>query len=241
MGTIVERPRKDGSSAFLAQISIMRDGKIIFRQSKSFDRRPAATAWIKKREADLAKPGGLTQARTGKTSATLADAIDRYTSESSPPNWQNQESGPPKDQGIRHRVAAMRPDHKPRYCRLCQGDRREHYAQTVGNYMAHLGAVFAIARPAWGYPLDQQAMADAVKVAKSQGLTSKSRERSRRPTLAELDALMTHFTESIDNTNRCRCRRSSPSRFSQRDGRRKLPASSGVTWTRRRAEVGSVI
>ena len=82
MGTIVERPRKDGSSAFLAQISIMRDGKNVFRQSKTFDRRPAATAWIKKRETDLAKPGRLTRARTGKASATLADAIDRYIGES---------------------------------------------------------------------------------------------------------------------------------------------------------------
>ncbi|WAJ30592.1 hypothetical protein [Antarcticirhabdus aurantiaca] len=27
--------------------------------------------------------------------------------------------------------------------------------QTVANYLAHLGAVFAIARPAWGYPLDE--------------------------------------------------------------------------------------
>lgn len=193
MGTIVERPRKDGSSAFLAQISIMRDGKIIFRQSKSFDRRPAATAWIKKREADLAKPGGLTHARTGKTSATLADAIDRYTSES------RRQIGKTKSQVLRKikefDIASLR-------CDLITSQDIVAFAkaigenitpQTVGNYMAHLGAVFAIARPAWGYPLDQQAMADALKVAKSQGLTSKSRERSRRPTLAELDALMTHF------------------------------------------------
>jgi hypothetical protein len=26
--------------------------------------------------------------------------------------------------------------------------------QTVGNYVSHLGLVFAIARPAWGYQLD---------------------------------------------------------------------------------------
>jgi integrase len=194
MGTIVERPRKDGSSAFLAQISIMRDGKNVFRQSKTFDRRPAATAWIKKRETDLAKPGGLTQARTGKASATLADAIDRYIGES------RRQIGKTKAQVLRKikefDIASMRCDQigSQDIVTFAKAIGETVMPQTVGNYMAHLGAVFATARPAWGYPLDQQAMADAVKVAKSLGLTSKSRERNRRPTLAELDALMRHFT-----------------------------------------------
>ena len=56
MGTIVPRPRKDGSTAYLAQIVVTRDGAIAFRQSKTFDRQPAAAAWIEKREAELAKP-----------------------------------------------------------------------------------------------------------------------------------------------------------------------------------------
>ena len=194
MGTIVERPRKDGSSAFLAQISIMRDGKIVFRQSKSFDRRPAAAAWIKKREVDLAKPGGLTQARTGKASATLADAIDKYISES------RRQIGKTKAQVLRKikefDIASLRCDQitSQDIVAFAKAIGEKVTPQTVGNYMAHLGAVFAIARPAWGYPLDQQAMADANKVAKLQGRTSKSKERSRRPTLAELDALMKHFT-----------------------------------------------
>jgi hypothetical protein len=28
--------------------------------------------------------------------------------------------------------------------------------QTVGNYISHLGAVFAVAKPLWKYPLDRQ-------------------------------------------------------------------------------------
>jgi integrase len=65
--------------------------------------------------------------------------------------------------------------------------------QTVANYLSHLGAVFAIARPAWGYPLDQSAMKDAFVVTNRLGVSSKSRERDRRPTLDELDKLMEHF------------------------------------------------
>ena len=67
--------------------------------------------------------------------------------------------------------------------------------QTVQNYLSHLAAVFAIARPAWGYPLDQQAIKDAFAVAKRLGVTAKGRSRDRRPTLGELDQLMEHFGE----------------------------------------------
>src|SRR5207237_10033818 len=69
--------------------------------------------------------------------------------------------------------------------------------QTVGNYLSHLAAVFAIARPAWGYQLDQNAMKDAFVVAKRLGITTKSRARDRRPTMDELDSLMLHFGERL--------------------------------------------
>jgi hypothetical protein len=76
---------------------------------------------------------------------------------------------------------------------FAQALREKVQPQTVGNYLSHLASVFAIARLAWGYDLDQQAMADAIKVPKRLGSTSKSRERSRRPTIDELDLLMGHF------------------------------------------------
>ena len=79
MGTIVKRPRKGGGVAYLAQISIMRKGKVAFRQSQTFDREKLAAAWITKREAELSKPGALLQPAGAEGSATLADAIDRYS------------------------------------------------------------------------------------------------------------------------------------------------------------------
>ncbi|TIN81733.1 MAG: site-specific integrase, partial [Mesorhizobium sp.] len=59
MGTIVERPRGDGTTAFMAKIILKRNGKIAHRESKTFDRRPAASAWIERREKELSKPGAL--------------------------------------------------------------------------------------------------------------------------------------------------------------------------------------
>jgi hypothetical protein len=63
---------------------------------------------------------------------------------------------------------------------LCRNKGNEQYRlaggvtpSTVGNYPSHLGAVFAVAGPAWAYPLDRTAMKDAFAVAKRLGIASK--------------------------------------------------------------------
>jgi integrase len=196
MGTIVERPRRDGSVAYMAQIMIMRDRKIVHRESKTFDRRPAASAWISKREAELAKPDAVLGTRPGGRNPTLAMAIDRYIAES------RRQIGRTKTQVL----AAIRShDIAEKACADITSQDLVAFASTlarsvqpstVGNYMSHLGAIFAIARPAWGYPLDERAMADAFKVTRRLGVTGKSRSRERRPTISEIDRIMAHFSTS---------------------------------------------
>jgi integrase len=195
MGTIIERARKDGSTAYMAQIMIMRDRKVVHRESKTFDRRPAATAWIRKREAELAKPDAALGVKQGGRNPTLAQAIDRYITES------RRALGRTKAQVLAaiksHDIAGM----------ACADIRSDHIVEfanalaarvqpsTVANYMSHLGAVFAIARPAWGYPLEERAMSDAFRVTRRLGVTGKPMSRERRPTLDELDRLLAHFAE----------------------------------------------
>lgn len=192
MGTIIPRRRKDGTTAYVAQIFVMRDGNKL-REARTFDREKAARAWIAKREAELSKPGALSQASAAKAGKTLADAIDRYTLESRRP------LGKTKTQVFRtiktHDIAARRCGSitSQDIVELAQTLREKAQPQTVANYLSSLASVFSIARPAWGLDLDPQAMADALKVAKQLGLTSKSRHRDRRPTLSELDRLMAHF------------------------------------------------
>ncbi|SEI60487.1 hypothetical protein SAMN03159298_01039 [Pseudomonas sp. NFACC07-1] len=70
--------------------------------------------------------------------------------------------------------------------------------QTAGNDLAHLGAVLSIARPAWGYAVDQHAMTDARKVLRKLGYNMKSRERGRRPIKDELDKLLKHFVGILE-------------------------------------------
>lgn len=192
MGTINERKRKDGTTSFTAQIIIKQGGRTVHSEAQTFVRRQAAAVWMKARERVLRSAGGLEPSRPV---ATLAEAIDRYITTTS------KAIGRTKAQVLRsiktHDIADMdcakitSSDIVAFATELSAG----RAPQTIGNYLSHLGAVFAIARPAWGYQLNEQAMRDAMKVAKRLGITSKSRERDRRPTIDELDRLMTHFSE----------------------------------------------
>lgn len=195
MGTILKRARQDSTTAYLAQIAIMRKG-IVHREAKTFDREKIAKTWIEKREAELARPGALSAAGVARREgATLADAIDRYTSTT------KKAIGRTKAQVLRTikdgplgalRCGDVTSRDSMDYAQVLGASAKP---QTVNNYMSHLAAVFAIARPAWGFDLDQGVMADAQKVMKRLGLTAKSQERDRRPSLNELDRLLAHFVD----------------------------------------------
>lgn len=187
MGTIVPRTRKDGTTGHSAQIVIKRDAKIVHRESKTFDRRQAARAWMARRETELEQPGALDRPDDPK----LRDVIDRYIAES------KNEIGRTKKQvleTIKGYDIAEIPCSKiasPDIIAFAQA--LPVAPQTVQSYLSHLGKIFTLARPAWGYPLDRQVMEDAFVAAKNLGLTAKGNSRERRPTLAELDLLMEHF------------------------------------------------
>lgn len=193
MGTIIARKRKDGSVGYNAQLVVKRGGAILHRETRTFDRRQAASAWLERRETELARPGGVDRALA--KDPTLGVVIDQYVADSL------KAIGRTKAQVLKaikdYDIAAMRCSQiaSADVITLAQTLAQKVQPQTVGNYLSHLGAIFAIARPAWGYPLDQQAMKDAFVVAKRLGLTTKSRERDRRPTMDELQKLMAHFGE----------------------------------------------
>jgi integrase len=195
MGTVIPRKRSNGSTGYQAQLLIKRAGKIVHREGRTFDRKQAAAAWLEKREKELATPGALERLRA--PDPVLAAVIDRYTDESI------KKIGRTKAQVLR---AIKTYDIASKTCSEITSTDVIAFAnqliikvtpQTVANYLSHLAAVFAVARPAWGYPLDQTAMKDAFVVAKRLGIASKSRERDRRPTLDELDKVMVHFGERL--------------------------------------------
>jgi integrase len=194
MGTIVARKRNDGSTGYTAQILRKKKGKIIHREAQTFDRRQAAVAWLNRRETELSEPGAIDRAKAPEKS--LAEAIDRYTAES------RKAIGRTKAQVLasikQYDIANMdcgeiRSDHIVDFAsELLAGGRQP---STVGNYISHLAAIFAVARPAWGYRLDDGQMNDAQTVLRRMGIIGKSKSRDRRPTLSELDLLMQHFLD----------------------------------------------
>lgn len=192
MGTIVARKRKDRSTGFTAQIVIKRGGRVVHREAKTFDRRQAAALWMEKREKALREPDGLARAKV--PNATLAEAIDHYIADT------QRDIGRTKAQVLRsikeYGIASMKCEDIASHDIVAFATElgKGRAPQTVQNYLSHLSAIFAVAKPAWGYPLDREAMKDALTVTRRLGMTTKSRERSRRPTLDELDKLLVHFT-----------------------------------------------
>lgn len=200
MGTITTRKRKDGTARYTAQIRITRNGVTVYTESQTFDRKATAQAWIKRRETELAEPGAIEKAN--RKGVTVKEMIDQYLEEYERirPLGRTKRAtllaisetwlGDVLDSQVTSQVLVEYAN------RRMQEDRIQ--PQTVGNDLAHLGAVLAVARPAWGYEVDPQAMPDARRVLRKMGAVSKSRERSRRPTLDELDRILNHFCEVRD-------------------------------------------
>jgi integrase len=187
MGTIVPRKRKNGSQAYRAQIVRKQGRKIVYRETQTFDRKQAAKAWLDRRETELREPGVVLT----REDPPLRDVIDRYLKESA-------KIGRTKKQVLetirdKYDLAEVK-------CSRIRSEDVVVFAQSLPvtpqtrqNYLSHLGAVFTVARPAWGYPLDRNLMKDVFIVTKKLGITRKSDQRDRRPTLDELDKIMEHF------------------------------------------------
>jgi integrase len=199
MGTIRSRKRKDNSTAFLAQIRINRDGQIVYQESQTFDRKQVAQAWIKRRESELAVPGAIE--RINRKSVSVKQMIDRYLDE--------YEKVRPLGKTKRATLkaigdswlgevadSALTSQKIVEFAQWRMGkEGGSVQAQTVGNDLSHLGAVLSVARPAWDYDVASHAMSDARIVMRKLGMVSKSKERARRPSKDELDALLQHFFE----------------------------------------------
>jgi integrase len=199
MGTITSRKRKDNSTAYTAQIRINRDGKTVYQESQTFDRKQVAQAWIKRRETELAEPGAI--ARANRKGVTIKKMIEQYLDEYEKirPLGKTKSAtlNAIKDTWLGELDDSALTSQK--LVEFAQWRMSKEgggvQAQTVGNDLSHLGAVLSVARPAWGYEVDALAMPDARKVLRKLGMVSKSKERNRRPTLEELDKLMVHFFE----------------------------------------------
>jgi hypothetical protein len=123
MGTVIPRKRRDGSTAYQAQLLIKRGGKILHREGRTFDRKQAAAAWLEKRETELARPNALERIKA--TDPTLASVIDQYTEESIKQIGRTKGAGTSSNQEARYRQQALLRDHERRHRLVCEPTRRK--------------------------------------------------------------------------------------------------------------------
>jgi integrase len=191
MGTIRPRKRSDGTTGYTAQIRLKRGGKIVYTEAQTFDRRAAATAWMARREGELAEPGALD--RVNGPDPLLHEVIDHYIAKS------RKAIGRTKTQVLKaiktHDLANKKCSEigKSQIAAFADELGKTRQPQTVSNYISHLSAIFAVAKPLWDYPLDPKALEDATVAMRKIGIISRSKNRERRPTLDELDKLMVRF------------------------------------------------
>jgi integrase len=192
MGAITPRTNKDGSTSYKAQVRIRKDGKVLHQETKTFARRQAAVAWVKKLETELADPAGLKKALA--EDPPLKDVIDRARKETKKYMSKSKIN-----------VLKMIEAHDFAMKRCSQIDSAALVGfvgglgvspSTADNYFSHLASILKIARPAWGFPIDEQAVNDARVVMKRLGTIARSNKRDRRPTRDEMDKLMDYFSKS---------------------------------------------
>lgn len=192
MGTIVPRPQKDGTTRYRAQVRIMRAGKIIHNESRTFSKQPLAKAWLAKREAELEKPGAIEAQRHAGIS--LGSLLSRYADEVSTGFGRSKQAHLAQLMGM---PLASEPALGITSARLMQHIRwrAENGAgpATISNDLVWLRIALRYARDAWGWPIDLEQLETAARTARASRQIGKPKRRTRRPTPDELERLDAYF------------------------------------------------
>lgn len=213
MGTITERLKANGKSSFTAQIRKKKKGKVILNLVETFATEQAAKSWLKRRENALKKQGGLERAVNAKARKSVADCINDYI-DASPEGFGKSKSQMLSyfqrlDFGASAIEDLTARDFVKLAMELLSGlqarpsdpnmDTPTHYTlkprkpQTVNGYMVTLGTLIRFGGPICGVTMPRSEFEEAMRTLQHQKIVTKSAQRTRRPTLDELDLLMDHF------------------------------------------------
>lgn len=222
MGSIYERIKANGNPSYTAQIRKKRKGKIILDMVETFSSERAAKSWMKRQEAALKKPGALDRAVNAKARKTLADCITEYIA-ASPEGFGKSKSQMLSyfqrlDFGSLPIEDLTAQDFVRLGMDLLSGvqarptdsisDSPDHYTlkprkpQTVNGYIVTLGALVRFGGPICGVTMPCAEFEEALRTLQHQKIVTKSAQRTRRPTLHELDLLMEHFVKGYEENPR---------------------------------------
>lgn len=207
MAHIEERKLISGRTSFKAQIFYKVDGKRK-KKSETFSSKASAVIWSKKMERRIKTHGGDNIFTKKHVSKTVADAIDRYIS------GYKGDLKKTKMQILRFVRDGRCAFSDIKLTDVSSNDVRNfaeelaqcgRVPQTVSSYLTHVCYVLSNAEDDFGkdYKVNLDALRRGKKSASRNGLTGKSVPRERRPTLAELDLLLTYFMRRCEGNKAC--------------------------------------
>jgi len=191
MAYIRKITKANGTFSYNAEIYIKKEGIIIHRESKVFEKQKEAKDWAKLREAELlkAKNYGITE------HLPIKDILARYLKEFKPEGRTKQyELMRLQGQQIAkidiHKVNARD------FIKHIKMRNTECKPQTAANDLVWLGQVIKTMQPMLDYTFDMGVIDSAREVLRREQMIAKSDSRTRRPTKQELWALARHFKGS---------------------------------------------
>jgi hypothetical protein len=81
MATIRSRRRRDGKLTYQAEVRIKRNGRLVHRESRTFDKRRLATDWGKRLQSQLSKPDAVPKRKQLALSGPLHKILLKYRKE----------------------------------------------------------------------------------------------------------------------------------------------------------------
>lgn len=193
MATITRYRKRDGSYSYTAQIRIRRGGKIVYSESFTHPKKTVAQSWAKKRESELAEPGALERLR--HAGVTVGEVLTWYR------DFHEAEMGRTQSSSIR---AMIRTDlAEADAIALKSSDVIQHAHErrdtagpaTVLQDIIWLRIAMDQYRLAHDAPVAVAAVEDAMAVLRKARIVGRGEARDRRPTLDELNRLLTFFQD----------------------------------------------
>ncbi len=198
MATIRRRRRRDGTLAYLAEVRIKTDGRLVHRESKTFDKRRLAAEWATRLEGKLSKPDAIPKRKQLALSGPLHKILLKYRKEVS--------EIPPMGRSKSAHIKFLENTKLANFdvTEIKSSDLIEHVRarrksgagpSTVNNDLVWLRVILRYARAAWDVPVDLTVIDDAYEVLRTEKLVARSKARSRRPSTSELSALTDYFQQ----------------------------------------------
>lgn len=195
MATITARKRASGTR-YTAQIRMKRDGRIVYTESETFDKKGLAKEWAARREAELKAPGALE--RLQHRGVTVGQVLEWYREDFDGLS----KFGPSKLSHVNYLI--NHPDlAELDAIELNSGQLVDHVRRrrlggagpsTVQNDLIWLRGAFRSAQIARGVPLSLEPIESASYLCRREGMIDRAKQRDRRPTVEEMSRLMEWFS-----------------------------------------------